>query len=130
MRDKGFKIIQVGTDPRFSDDFYPLMDKAHIPHVDVSQRYANRTIGARRIENKIKNKKFYFCHSGAYFYCIRNVKFIERPDDSVIIDKVHEKSRIDLFDASVNACVEMVKNRKNLEQFDNWLNHYDKNNKK
>lgn len=130
MRNKGFNIMQVGTDPRFSDDFYPLMDKAHIPYVDVSQRYANRTIGARHIENRIKNKKFYYLHSEAYLYCIRNVKFIERPDDSVIIDKVHEKSRIDLFDASVNACVEMVKNKKNLEQFDDWLNHYDKNNKK
>ncbi len=130
MRNKGFNIMQVGTDPRFSDDFYPLMDKAHIPYVDVSQRYANRTIGARHIENRIKNKKFYYLHSEAYLYCIRNVKFIERPDDSVIIDKVHEKSRIDLFDASVNACVEMVKNKKNLEQFDNWLNHYDQNNKK
>lgn len=128
MRDMGFHIIEVGTDPRFSDDFYPLMDKAHIPHVDVSQRYANRTIGARHIENRIKNKKFYYCHSEPYEYCIGNVKFIERPDDSVIIDKIYDNARIDLFDASVNACVEMIKNKKSLDNFDEWLNYYEKNN--
>ena len=125
MRDKGSYINVVGTDPRFSDDFYPLMDKAHIPYADVSQRYSNRTIGFRRIENRIKNKKFYYCHSDAFLYCISNVKAVERPDDSVTIDKVRDKARIDLFDAAVNACIKMVENRKNTELLDEWLKTYD-----
>ena len=130
MREMGFRIKEVGTDPRFSDDFYPLLEKAHIPYVDVSQRFAVRTGGARRIENKIKNKKFYFCHSEAYAYCIRNVKFIERPDNTVIIEKLDEHSRIDLFDASVNACVQMLKNKQSMEKLDEWLSHYDQNKQK
>ena len=130
MRDMGFHINVVGTDPRFSDDFYPLMDQEHIPYVDISQRYAVRTKGVRHIENRIKNGLFYFLHSGAFLYCIMNVKLIERPDDSVIIDKVHDKRRIDLFDAAVNASIKMIEEAKNLEELDEWLNYHDQNNKK
>ena len=127
MREKGFSIPVVGTDPRFSDDFYPILEKAYIDHADVSQRYAVRTKGVRRIENKIKNKKFYYCHSEAFEYCIRNVKLIERPDNSVIVDKTRDRSRIDLFDAAVDASIKMLEEQQNLDEFDEWLDHYDKN---
>ena len=69
-------------------------------------------------------------HSELYEYCIRNVKITERPDDSVIIEKVYDHARIDAFDASVNAAVRMLKNKQSLEEFDEWLDQYDKNNQK
>lgn len=108
MRSMGFKIRWVGYDRRFSREFIAKMKNAGFKVKDQPQRYVEKTEPFREIEKQIKQKKFYHCHNKAYEYCIGNVHAIEDSDDFVKFQKVQKTQRIDLFDADVVACKQMM----------------------
>lgn len=108
MRAMGFKIKWVGYDRRYSREFIAKMKSSSFKVRDQPQRYVEKTEPFREIEKQIKLKKFYYCHNKAYEYCIGNVQAIEDSDDFVRFQKVEKKHRIDLFDADVVACKQML----------------------
>lgn len=122
MRTLGFKIRWVGYDRRFSREFIAKMKSAGFKTRDQMQRYVEKTEPFREIEKQIKLKKFYHVHNKAYEYCIGNVQAIEDSDDFVKFQKVQKTQRIDLFDADVVACKQMMidaeKSGKSRQWFD------------
>ncbi len=108
MRDMGFKIRWVGYDRRYSREFVLKMKNAGFRMVDQMQRYVEKTEAFREIEKKILSGLFYYTHNGAYEYCISNVKAVEDSDEFVRYQKVMPTQRIDLFDASVIACKQLL----------------------
>jgi phage terminase large subunit-like protein len=122
MKKKGFKIKQVGFDRKFGREFFLEMKSAGFKIEDTPQLYYLKSEGFRRIEAKAKDKKFYYLHSDAYEYCLENVKAVERTDDAVKYEKVMPTQRIDIFDASVFAAMQMLKNLNKAEATDKWLN--------
>ena len=108
MKDMGFKIKWVGYDRRYSREFILKMKKAGFKIRDQLQRYVEKTEAFREIEKKYTLKKFYYLHNKAYEYCVSNVKAIEDSDEFVRFQKVMPTQRIDLFDASVIACKQLL----------------------
>lgn len=108
IKNKGFKIAWIGYDRRYSREFILKMKKAGFKIKDQSQRYVEKTEAFREIEKKILMKQYYYVHNRAYEYCISNVKAIEDSDDFVRFEKVMDNQRIDLFDASVIACKQLL----------------------
>ena len=122
MREKGFKIRQVGHDRKFAGEVYfPAMKKAHFSIVDQPQLYYLKSQGFRHIEKAAKDGRLYYLHSGAYEYCVGNVRGMEKVDDAVQYEKIGDKDRIDLFDASVFAVIRMLKSMEKKKKARDWF---------
>lgn len=121
MRKMGFKIKQVGHDRKFAgEEYFPSMKKAGFKVIDQPQYYYLKSQGFRHIEKAIKDGNYYYLHSQAYEYCISNVAAIEKTDDAVQYDKIQPEKRIDLFDASVFACIRCIQDGENAKKGQSW----------
>ena len=122
MRAAGFKIRQVGHDRKFAgEEYFPLMKKANFSIIDQPQLYYLKSQGFRHLEKAAKDGKLYYLHSGAYEYCVGNVKANEGVDDAVQYEKIMEHTKIDLFDASVFATIRMLKDSEKRKKAREWF---------
>ena len=121
MKRKGFKIKLVGHDRKFAgEEYFPAMTAAGFRIVDQPQYYYLKSQGFRHIEKAAKDGKIYYLHSDAYEYCVSNVRAIEKTDDAVQYEKIKPEQRIDLFDASVFACIQKLNDYKRQKKAAAW----------
>ena len=121
MRKMGFKIKQVGHDRKFAgEEYFPLMKKAGFKVIDQPQYYYLKSQGFRHIEKAAKDGNLYYLHSEAYEYCVSNVSAVEKTDDAVQYEKIQPEQRIDLFDASVFACIRCMQDGENAKKGQSW----------
>jgi phage terminase large subunit-like protein len=121
MRDMGFNIKQVGFDRKFGREFFLDMKRSGFRIEDTPQLFYLKSEGFRRIETKAKEGKFYYLNSDAFLYCIQNVRGIEQTDDAMKYEKIMPNLRIDIFDASVFAAMQMLKNLQRTGTAKKWL---------
>lgn len=121
MKEMGFNIRWVGYDRRYSREFVMKMKKAGFKMRDQSQRYVEKTEAFREIEKKIKQGCFYYMGNKAFEYCLSNVKAIEDSDEFVRFEKVKTTRRIDLFDADVIACKQMLIDIEKAQKVGGWF---------
>lgn len=121
MRAMGFKIRQVGHDRKFAgEEYFPLMKQAGFNIIDQPQYYYLKSQGFRHIEKAAKDGTLYYLHSTAYEYCVSNVSAVEKTDDAVQYEKVEQTQRIDLFDASVFACIRSIADGEKSKAAKSW----------
>ena len=121
MRKMGFDIAQVGHDRKFAgEEYFPLMQQSGFNIIDQPQYYYVKSQGFRHIEKAAKDGTIYYCHSRAYEYCVSNVAAVEKTDDAVQYSKTQEESRIDLFDASVFACIRSIQAGEKIRKAKGW----------
>lgn len=122
MRDMGFKIREVGHDRKFAgEEYFPEMKKAGFKVVDQPQYFYLKSQGFRHIEKKAKDGELYYLHSEAYEYCVANVHAVEKTDDAVQYEKINPTQRIDLFDASVFACIRYADAQTKVQKIKDWF---------
>ena len=122
MRNQGFRIAQVGHDRKFAgEEFIPQMKAAGFNTVDQPQLFYLKSRGFRHIEKAAKDGMLYYLHSTAYEYCVSNVMAIEKTDDAVSYHKIDAKSRMDLFDASVFACIRCLEDGDKQARIGGWF---------
>lgn len=121
MRKRGFRIRRVGHDRKFSgEEYFPAMKAAGFNIQDTPQYFYLKSQGFRHIEKAAKDGNLYYLHSDAYEYCVGNVRAVEKTDDAVQYEKILPTHRIDLFDASVFATVQMVADEERSKKARAW----------
>lgn len=121
MRDMGFKIVAVGHDRKFAgEEYFPAMKAAGFYIEDQPQYYYLKSQGFRHIEKAAKDGELYYLHSDAYEYCVSNISAVEKTDDAVQYQKIQPEHRIDLFDASVFACIKYMDQAERAKKSAGW----------
>lgn len=121
MKHMGFSIKMVGHDRKFAgEEYFPAMKKAGFTIRDIPQYFYLKSNGFRHIEKAAKDGRLYYLHSEAYEYCVSNVRAVEKTDDAVQYEKIQPELRIDLFDASVFACIAMMQQEQKRKASATW----------
>ena len=121
MRSMGFSIAEIGHDRKFCREYFIGMRAAGFKIIDQPQYFYKKSEGFRHIEVKAKNRQLYYCHAAPFEYCVQNVHAIEKTDDMIQYDKIEPEQRIDVFDASVFACVRMLESLERSRKAQKWL---------
>lgn len=120
MRSKGFNIQTIGQDRKFAREFFLMMKDKRFKIIDQPQYIYVKSQGFRHIEKAAKDGNLYYMHSEAYEYCVQNVHAIEKTDDMVAYEKIGQTQRMDLFDASVFATVQLLENLERQAKGRDW----------